>query len=153
MRSMNSQKLKGLLLAVLTTGFALPAAQAEESPAPVVKTSPGAIVGIVTNSAKLPVAGATVTAMRTDGGGIRATVSSSDGVYSFADLTPGEWSVTAQVDGYPDAVAPAVTVEASKAARNDLVMNVPAAAPPALAAAPQPSVPAGTNAKTAANVN
>ncbi|HWY95699.1 MAG TPA: TonB-dependent receptor [Steroidobacteraceae bacterium] len=142
---MNPQKcLRGLLLAVLTTGLALPAAQAqaEESSAPVVKASAGAIVGIVTNSAKIPVAGATVTAIRVDGGGIRATVSNSDGVYSFADLAPGAWSITVQVDGYPDATVPSLQVAASKATRHDLVMNVPAAAPaapPALAAAQKPA--------------
>jgi hypothetical protein len=124
--------LKGFLIAVLTAGFALPAAQAEESPAPAVKASPGTIVGIVMNSAKLAVAGATVTAIRVDGGGIRATVSSSDGVYSFADLPPGAWSVTAQVDGYPDVTAPSLQVVPSKATRHDLVMNVPMAAPAAL---------------------
>jgi hypothetical protein len=145
--------LQSFVLSAVATAFLLPAVQAEGSEAPTVKVSSGAIVGTVTNAAKLPVAGATVTATRVDGGSIRATVSSSDGIYSFADLTPGEWSITAQVDGYPDAVAPAVTVVASKATRNDLVMNVPAAAPPALATAPQPAVPAGTNAKTAANVN
>jgi hypothetical protein len=149
---MNSQKyLKGLLLAVLTTGLALPAAQAEEPSAPVVKTSPGAIVGIVTNSAKLPVAGATVTATRVDGGGIRATVSSSDGVYSFADLAPGAWSITVQVDGYPDATVPSLQVVASKATRHDLVMNVPTAAPaalPALAAVQQPAAQAQPTAQS-----
>jgi hypothetical protein len=150
---MNSQKyLKGFLLAVLTTGLALPAAQAEEPSAPVVKASPGAIVGIVTNSAKLPVAGATVTATRVDGGSIRATVSSSDGVYSFADLAPGAWTITVQVDGYPDATVPSLQVVASKATRHDLVMNVPAAAPaalPALAAAQKPAAQSAT-AETAA---
>jgi hypothetical protein len=143
--------LQSLVLSAAATAFLLPAVRAEGSGAPTVKISSGAIVGIVTNAAKLPVAGATVTAARVDGGGIRATVSSSDGVYSFADLTPGEWSITAQVDGYPDTVGPAVTVVASKATRNDLVMNVPAAAPPALAGAPQPTVPAATGAKTATN--
>src|ERR1700682_1560542 len=105
MRSMKFQRyLKGFLISVLTTGLAVSAVQAEQSSAPpVVKTSSATIVGIVTNSAKLPVAGATVTATRVDGSGIRATVSSSDGVYSFSDLPPGAWSVTAQVDGYPDA--------------------------------------------------
>src|SRR5258708_15217795 len=153
MRSMNSQKLKGFLLAVLTTGFALPAAQAEESPAPVVISSPGAMVGIVTNSAKLPVAGATVTATRVDGSGIRATVSSNDGVYSFADLAPGAWSITVQVDGYPDATVPSLQVAASKATRHDLVMNVPAAAPaalPALAAAQKPAAQSETAAQSTA---
>jgi hypothetical protein len=33
--------------------------------------------------------------------------------------------VTAQVDGYPDAALPSVTVVAGKAARSDIVMNVP----------------------------
>jgi Putative beta-barrel porin-2, OmpL-like. bbp2/Carboxypeptidase regulatory-like domain len=155
MRSMNFQQyLKGLLIAILTTGLALPTVQAEEPSAPVVKTSPGAIVGIVTNSAKVPVAGATVTALRSDGGGIRATVSGSDGVYSFADLAPGEWSITVQVDGYPDATAPALQVVAGKATRRDVAMNVPAAAPagPALAAAQKPGMPAETakQAETAA---
>jgi hypothetical protein len=148
---MNSQKcLKGLLLAVLTTGLALPAAQAEESSPTVVKASAGAIVGIVTNSAKLPVAGATVTATRVDGGGIRATVSSSDGVYSFADLAPGAWSITVQVDGYPDATVPSLQVVASKATRHDLVMNVPAPAPaalPALAAVQKPAAQSETAAQ------
>jgi hypothetical protein len=148
MMPMSLQKsLKGIALAVLTTGLALPAVQAEESSAPVVKTSSGAIVGIVTNSAKVPVAGATVTAIRADGGGIRATVSSSDGVYSFADLAPGAWSITVQVDGYPDATVPSLQVAASKATRHDLVMNVPAAAPaalPALAGVQKPAAQSET---------
>jgi hypothetical protein len=40
------------------------------------------LVGVIANSAKLPVAHATVTARRIDGSGIRATISGSDGVYS-----------------------------------------------------------------------
>src|SRR3977135_4123439 len=98
--------LQSLVLSGAATAFLLSVVRAEGSEAPTVKISSGAIVGTVTNAAKLPVAGATVTATRVDGGGIRATVSSSDGIYSFADLTPGEWSITAQVDGYPEAVAP-----------------------------------------------
>jgi Putative beta-barrel porin-2, OmpL-like. bbp2/Carboxypeptidase regulatory-like domain len=138
MSSMTLQRyLRGVLASMLAAGLLLPAVQAEESPAPVVKASAGTMVGIVTNSARLPIAGATVTAARTDGGGIRATVSSSDGIYSFADLPPGAWSITVQADGYPDAMAPALQVLAGKATRHDLVMNVGTAAPaapPALAA-------------------
>jgi hypothetical protein len=136
------QYLKDALVSIVAAVLLLPAVQAQESPAPVVKTSSGTIVGIVTNSAKLPIAGATVTAARTNGGSIRATVSSSDGIYSFADLPPSAWSITVQADGYPDATAPAVQVVASKATRHDLVMNVATAAPsasPALAAAQNPS--------------
>src|SRR5579862_3455346 len=85
--------------------------------------SPGTIVGVVTNSAKLPVAQATVTAVRTDGSGIRATISGSDGVYAFADLPPGTWSITAHVDGFTDVVVPALEVVPRKATRSDVVMN------------------------------
>src|SRR6266853_1130599 len=100
--------LRNALISVLAAGAAVSVVCAEESSAPVGKASPvvklsaGTIVGILTNSAKLPVAGATVTAIRV-GGGIRATVSGSEGMYSFADLPPGEWALTIEVEGYPDA--------------------------------------------------
>jgi hypothetical protein len=101
-------------------------AQAAE-PASATVGASGTIVGIVVNASKLPVAHATIT----------ATVSSSDGVYSFADLPAGSWSLTAQVDGYPDAAVSALQVAANKATRSDIVMNVPAphAAAPASALA------------------
>jgi hypothetical protein len=89
----------------------------------------GAIVGVLTTGSKAPVAGATITAARDDGTAIRATVSTSEGVYSFSDLLPGAWTVTARVEGYPDVTLPSVAVVASKAARSDMVMNVPAAVP------------------------
>src|SRR3984957_17398508 len=143
MRSMTIRRcVKGVFVSMLAAALLLPAVQAQESPAPAIKTSTGAIVGIVTNSGRLPIAGATVTAVRADGGSIRATVSSSDGIYSFADLPPGVWSITVEADGYPDATAQALQVIASKATRHDLVMNVGTAAPaalPALAAAQNPA--------------
>src|SRR5579862_1398111 len=55
----------------------------------------GAIVGIVENAARTPIPHATVTAMRTDGTAIRATVAGTDGVFTFGDLPPGEWTITA----------------------------------------------------------
>jgi len=126
--------LQGFLTSVLATGLVLPVVRAADS-APL-----GTIVGIVTNSANLPVPRATVTVVKMGGGGIRATVSSSDGVYSFPDLPPGAWSLTSQVDGYPAAVVPSLDVVASKATRYDIVMaGAPAAAAaPVLATAPAP---------------
>ncbi len=126
----------GLLAACLV---AMPAARAG---GPAV----GAIVGVVSNTAKLPVAHATVTAVRGDGGAIRATVSGSDGVYSFGDLAPGTWSVSAQSEGYPQATTPPLQVIAGQATRYDLSMSgVPTAPPPAATAAPAaggaPAVP------------
>jgi hypothetical protein len=138
------QYLQSFLISVVATGLSMPAVLAEESAAAVAKVSSGTIVGIVKNSAMLPVAEATVTAIKVGGGGIRATVSNSEGIYSFADLPPGTWSITSQVDGYPDVVVPSLEVVANKATRHDIVMNVPATAPvtgPALAAAPKAPAP------------
>ena len=132
--------LQGLLLSGLTMVHALPAAADEAAPQ-IVKEAQGTIVGIVTNAAKLPVAQATVTAARI-GGGIRATLSGSDGVYSFADLAPGQWVITLQVEGYPDVTLPALDVASNKATRRDIVMNAPAAdsaSRPALAAVTTPA--------------
>jgi hypothetical protein len=108
--------------------------------------APGTIVGIVTSGSKLPVAGVTVTAIRESGGGIRATVSGSDGIYSFPDLPPGTWSLTTQLEGSPDIVIPGILVVANRATRHDIAMNVPATpSRPALASAPAPAAaPAAT---------
>jgi Putative beta-barrel porin-2, OmpL-like. bbp2/Carboxypeptidase regulatory-like domain len=144
--------LRSVLVSAAMISCALPV-MADQAPAPAVspppavKVSSGTIVGIIRNSAKVAVAGATVIATGIDSGSIRATVSSSDGIYSFSDLPPGTYAVSAQVDGYPDAALPSVTVVAGKAARSDIVMNVPAevSSPlaPALAATPAPA-PAAT---------
>jgi hypothetical protein len=137
--------LRSLLVSASMMTCALPVI-AEQVVGPAVKVSSGTIVGIVKNSAKAAVAGATVIATGIESGSIRATVSSSDGVYSFSDLAPGTYAVTAQVDGYPDVVLPSVTVVAGKAARSDIVMNVPSevSSPlaPALASAPTAPAPA-----------
>jgi hypothetical protein len=122
--------LRTFLISVLASGLLLPVVQAGEplASAAAASTSPGTIVGIVSTSTKIPVARATVTAMRIDGSAIRATVSGSDGVYAFADLPSGIWSVTTQAQGYPDVAVPQLEVIASKATRYDFVMNAPAMA-------------------------
>jgi Putative beta-barrel porin-2, OmpL-like. bbp2/Carboxypeptidase regulatory-like domain len=97
--------------------------------------APGTIVGVVTNSSKSPIAHATVTAVRV-GGGIRATLSGSDGVYSFADLPPGTWSITSHADGYSDAGVSQVIVVPNQATRTDVLMSGGPAPAPALAPAP-----------------
>ena len=101
---------------MLVLGLALPQARAAEP-------SVGAIVGVVTSVSGAPVAHATVTALRSDGGAIRATVSGSDGVFTFGDLPPGNWSVTAQVSGAPEVSVPLLAVVAGRATRHDSVMK------------------------------
>jgi Putative beta-barrel porin-2, OmpL-like. bbp2/Carboxypeptidase regulatory-like domain len=123
------QRVPGLLLSLLALVLLVPAARAADV---------GAIVGVVKNAGGAPVAQATITAVRVDGSGTRATISGSDGVYSFADVPPGVWSITSEVDGHAAMTAPPLTVVAGKAARYDVVMNIaaPAGAPAAPAAAP-----------------
>jgi Putative beta-barrel porin-2, OmpL-like. bbp2/Carboxypeptidase regulatory-like domain len=150
---MMSHTLSKRVLAAIATGIiASPLAWAGQSPAPAaeaIRMSVGTIVGVVTNSANGPVARATVTAKRLDGGGIRSTISSSDGVYSFNDLPAGLWSVTARVDGAPDAVLASLAVVASEATRADIAMAVPASTTPA---APSPELKAAAAAAVAALV-
>ena len=141
-----SQRLPGLLLSLLATVLLAPPARAADV---------GAIVGVVKNAAGAPLAQATVTAVRIDGSGTRATISGSDGMYSFADVPPGVWAITTQVDGLPAVTTPTLTVVAGKAARYDVVMNItaPPGAPVAPAAAAAPAAaPAATAAAVAAVV-
>ncbi|HZO22080.1 MAG TPA: outer membrane beta-barrel protein [Steroidobacteraceae bacterium] len=133
--------LKFLLLALAGLGMAATSYAAQTA-----AIAPGTIVGIVTDTADRPISRATVTAVCLENGSIRATLSGADGVYSFADLPPGTWSVTVHVDGTPDAVARALPVTSGKATRQDIAMNgtpaPPVARQPVLAASP----PAGTSA-------
>jgi len=135
--------LNALFLSVVSLIAVLPGARGAEPAKPVRHAqSYGTIVGIVADAAKQPVAGATVTAVRA-GGGIRSTISNSDGVYSFADVPSGSWSLTTTVEGFPDVVGPAISVMANKATRHDVAMNGSAheTSAPVLAAAP-PAPPA-----------
>jgi hypothetical protein len=115
---------------------------------PIVQSAPGTIVGIITNSTKMPVARATVTARKADGGAIRATLSGTDGVYAFADLPAGIWSIVAEVDGFPSVEVGSLQVLAGKSTRRDLVINAPGAPLPALAAVAPVPAPAPMSDKT-----
>ena len=86
------------------------------------QSSFGTIAGLVRNPAKVPVAGATVTATKLDGSTIRTTISGSDGLYSFSDVLPGSYSVIAQADGYPDTTLSSLQVTAGRATRADIAM-------------------------------
>jgi putative OmpL-like beta-barrel porin-2/carboxypeptidase family protein len=129
--------LKKLLLCVAAIGLTA-RVHADAPPAPA--RAPGAIVGVVRNPEKVPVSGAMVTAVRSDGGAIRATLSGNDGIYSFADLPPGTWTLTLQLDGYPEVQVPALQVVTSKATRYDVVMSVPSVAAAPKYAAPSPII-------------
>jgi len=82
----------------------------------------GTIVGLVRDSATIPIAGATMIAAKADGGAIRSTISASDGVYSFPDLAPGAYTVKAKAAGHLDFTAPSLQVIAGDATRADITM-------------------------------
>lgn len=140
---------RGLLILCVATGLGAQQAPSVNPPirgAVHVQVTFGTIAGLVKNAANLPVGGATVTALRLDGNGIRTTISSSDGIYSFSDVTPGEYSVTLQADGYPDAAIESIQVTAGRATRADIGMG---AGPPLSAS----SSPAGANPVLVATVS
>ena len=130
--------LKPLFLSIVLITAEASSALAQQSPAP--NAGYGTIAGVVTTASKTPVGGATVTATRA-GGGIRSTISGSDGIYTFADVLAGSWSLTITVEGAPDVLLPPVTVSAGKATRRDVAMNIPAGAgqAPSLVLAPVPA--------------
>ena len=97
----------------------------------------GALVGLVRDATGAPVAEATVTAVRADGSATRATLTGSDGVYSFADLPPGAWSVSVELVDHRSVSRAALAVLAGQATRADLAVAAPAGAQ--LAAAPAPA--------------
>src|ERR1019366_356815 len=99
---------------------------------PQVQPTFGAIAGVVRNSVKAPIPGAMVTAARSDGKGIWTTISGTDGIYSIPNITPGEYQVTTQAEGYPDAAVNTLMVAAGKATRTDIAM--------ATSGPPQPAV-------------
>ncbi len=141
---MNAEKyLRALLIPTLFQGLMLPVTLAAKEPPSASenrKATYGAIVGVIRNAAKAPIAGATVTSAKADGSGLRATVSSSDGIYSFGDVTPGEYSVSSQADGYLDTAISRIEVTPGKATRSDIVIATSAPRQPATSAPVQPSM-------------
>jgi hypothetical protein len=104
----------------------------------------GALTGVIRDATKTPVAEATVTATQLDGSVVRGTISGSGGIYSFADLPPGTYTVVAQLPGYSGVTVNSVRVASGLAARADIAMaaSLAATAPvTALPAAPPPATP------------
>jgi hypothetical protein len=158
---MNAEKvLRRLVIVCLAAGIPATVLRAADPPSPEkatvvahVQPACGAVAGILRTSAGLPLAAATITAARLDGTGIRATISGSDGVYSFADLVPGAYSVTAQAAGYPDGLVASVEVTAGRATRVDVSVNVnPVSVAPATISKAAPSGVVVASAARPANV-
>jgi hypothetical protein len=117
--SITRKGLQGIVLVFSIPVMRITWAQDTMLPTPVVQL--GTIVGIVMNSAKERVEGAVITA--TSASVIRSTISGSDGVYSFADVPPGVWSLTITVGGSAETVISGISVVPGTPARRDIVMN------------------------------
>ena len=71
-----------------------------------------------------------ITIVKTDGNGIWTTISGSDGIYSIPNISPGEYRVTTQAEGYPDTTVSTLQVAAGRATRTDIAMATSIAAEP-----------------------
>jgi Putative beta-barrel porin-2, OmpL-like. bbp2/Carboxypeptidase regulatory-like domain len=119
---------KGSIL-VLALGLLPVQTRAADPGAAAIDAAPGvgAITGILTDSAKAPIAHATVTATRQNGSSVRATITGADGTYSFADLPAGSWSLSVRAAGSDDRSAGNFAIQPGVATRFDVVVLPPAA--------------------------
>jgi hypothetical protein len=118
--------IRGAVAALIAAGAPLGLTHAQAAPTAASvdgKTQLGAVVGVVSDAAGRRVGGATVTATRADGSGVRAAIAGSDGVFSFADLPPGVWSLSFQAKGYAEYKLSTVTVLPLQAQRSDVVLK------------------------------
>src|SRR5262249_32234856 len=60
----------------------------------------GGLAGIVTDSTKAPVPGATITVTNKTTGAVRTAVSGTDGTYQIPDLPPGRYTVDIGLQGF-----------------------------------------------------
>jgi hypothetical protein len=131
-------------VAALVLTFGAPAAALAQPSAG--QATVGTVVGLITNAANAPVSHATVTAASADGRAMRATITTSEGMYTFADLPPGRWLISVQ--GASAEQVATLEVQAGQASRYDIVMRGAAPGQPASTAVAQapiaPVAPAAT---------
>src|SRR5580765_1614996 len=70
----------------------------------------GGLSGTVTDSSRLAVPGATVTATNKTTGAARSVVTGVDGTYRFVDLVPGRYTVSVELQGFQKVTAEDVLV-------------------------------------------
>ena len=70
----------------------------------------GGLAGVVSDTSKAPVPGATVTVTNKTSGAPRTVVTGADGKYLIPDLTPGRYSVTVEQQGFQKQTADDVLV-------------------------------------------
>src|SRR5882672_6340021 len=107
--------MKRLVLAILVVLSLAVAANAQ--------TFRGTILGTVTDSSGLAVAGATVTVKNTDTGLLRTTQTTADGSYSVTELPIGTYAVTISQSGFQTSVTTDVAVNVAGERRVDVALK------------------------------
>lgn len=86
----------------------------------------GQLTGIVTDTARAPVPGATITVTRRETGGTRVVASSADGVYTVAGLPPGTYRVDIALAGFAPVARDGIHVSTGETIRLDVVLQLAA---------------------------
>src|SRR6267143_6762221 len=103
---------------VLTIFFVLSLAVVAQA-----QTFRGTILGTVTDSSGLAVAGATVTVKNIETGLVRTTQTTADGSYSVTELPIGTYTVTISQSGFQTSVTSAVAVNVAGERRVDVALK------------------------------
>ena len=88
----------------------------------------GSIVGTVADQSGAPAPGATVSVTNTGTGHSLNAVTDRDGSYVFRNLLPGEYALTASLQGFREIRQTGIRVSAGNPARFDLKLEVGAMA-------------------------
>jgi hypothetical protein len=110
-------KHKYLVCALLALALALPEALFSQA-------VNATLLGTVTDSSGAVVANAKVLATEVDNGVVRTSETNNSGNYSFPDLTPGKYSVTAELQGFKKETRQNINVDVNTSTRVDIQMQI-----------------------------
>jgi osmotically-inducible protein OsmY len=91
---------------------------------PIPAQESGSIIGQVIDPQQAVIPNVKISARHLETGIKRETVSTGDGVYSFAGLAVGTYAVTAEAAGFKKTVAPNVKVEVAQRVQLDLALEI-----------------------------
>jgi len=85
--------------------------------------APGNVKGVTRYPSGLPMAGAQVVILNADVDVERSTVSAEDGTYTFKNLKPGHYQISASIDGYSSAGIMSVDVIPGQSVSSDISLK------------------------------
>ncbi len=88
------------------------------------QSNSGSLQGTVNDPSQAPIAGAQITARNIDTGIITSTASSSAGIYQFANLAPGRYSLKVTATGMKEFTQNGVTVTTGTTTTLDVPMQL-----------------------------